>query len=67
MKKLYLINLLFNRDLGITIEQKLDPSNIIVNNIPGNGFVTVRWLIKGGNKVTVTVSSKKGGIASKTN
>jgi len=56
-----------NRDLGITIEQKLDPSNIIVNNIPGNGFVTVRWLIKGGNKVTVTVSSKKGGIASKTN
>jgi hypothetical protein len=56
-----------NRDLGITTEQELDPVNIRINNIPGNGFVTVRWLVKGAGKVTVSVASKKGGNASKTN
>ncbi|MCY1543255.1 hypothetical protein D9M68_790630 [compost metagenome] len=56
-----------NRDLGITTEQKNDPANIKVSNIPGNSFVTVRWLVKGGSKFTVNVSSKKGGVASKTN
>ncbi|MFC3197967.1 M14 family metallopeptidase [Parapedobacter deserti] len=54
-----------NRDLGITVEQRNDPANINVRNIPGNGIATVRWLVKGGSKFTVTVDSKKGGIASK--
>lgn len=54
-----------NADLGIATEQKLDPANIRVPNIPGNGIVTVRWLVKGGSKFTVTVDSKKGGTASK--
>jgi hypothetical protein len=48
-----------NRDLGITTEQQLDPANIRINNIPGNGFVTVRWLVKGSGKVTVSVVSKR--------
>ena len=56
-----------NRDLGITTEQKLDPTNIRVENIPGNSYVTVRWLVKGGTKFTVNVNSKKGGLASKSN
>ncbi len=56
-----------NRDLGITTEQKQDPANIRVENIPGYGYVTVRWLVKGGSKYTVTVTSKKGGKASATN
>lgn len=56
-----------NRDLGLTTEQKGDPANIKVANIPGNSFVTVRWLVKGSGKFTVSVSSKKGGEASKTN
>ncbi|MCY1548230.1 hypothetical protein D9M68_843260 [compost metagenome] len=57
-----------NRDMGITAEQKNDPANIRVGNIPGNGFVTVRWLVKGnGTKYTVNVASKKGGSATKSN
>lgn len=56
-----------NRDMGFTVEQKLDPTNIKVSNIAGNSFVTVRWLVKEGNKFNVTVNSKKGGIASKSN
>jgi len=55
-----------NRDLGLTTEQKLDPANIKVNTIPSNGYVTVRWLVKGGKNYTVTVDSKKGGIATAT-
>lgn len=56
-----------NRDMGFTSEQKIDPTNIRVGNIPGNSFVTVRWLVKGGGKFTVNVVSKKGGQASKSN
>lgn len=54
-----------NRDLGITTEQRNDPANIRINNVPGNGIATVRWLVKGGTKFTVTVISRKGGTASK--
>lgn len=56
-----------NDDLGITREQKNNPSTIDVPNIPGMGYVKVRWLVNGkpGN-VTVDVDSQKGGIASKT-
>lgn len=54
-----------NRDFGVTTEQKNNPSHIKVANIPGNGNVIVRWLVKGGSKFTVTVDSKKGGLASK--
>lgn len=54
-----------NRDLNITVEQKNDPENIKVPNIPGNGTVTVRWIIQNAEKYLVNVDSKKGGIASK--
>ncbi|MDQ8052480.1 MAG: M14 family metallopeptidase [Pedobacter sp.] len=56
-----------NRDMNFTTEQKIDPANIKVGNIAGNSYVTVRWLVNGGSKFTVTVNSKKGGVASKTN
>ncbi len=56
-----------NRDLNITTEQKNDPENIRVPNIPGNGTVTVRWIVQGGGKFTVKAESKKGGLASRTN
>jgi hypothetical protein len=56
-----------NRDMNFTTEQKLDPTHIKVGNIAGNSFVTVRWLVTGGNKFTVSVSSKKGGQATRTN
>ncbi|MXV17987.1 M14 family metallopeptidase [Hufsiella ginkgonis] len=52
-----------NRDMGITAEQKVDPANLSVANIPGNGTVTVRWIVQGSGAVTVSVDSKKGGQA----
>lgn len=55
-----------DRDFGITTEQKRDAANIQIPNIPGNGIVTVRWIVKGNGKYTVTVNSKKGGKAAKT-
>ncbi|GHN01426.1 peptidase M14 [Cytophagales bacterium WSM2-2] len=49
-----------NRDLNIIREQKNNPSVIEVDNIPGLGSVTVRWIISGG-KYTIKVDSRKGG------
>lgn len=54
-----------NRDFGFTVEQKQDPANVKVANVPGNAIVTVRWLVKGGSNYTVTVDSKKGGRVSR--
>lgn len=54
-----------NADLNITTEQKNNPETISVRNIPGLGVVTVRWIVKGSGKYTVTVDSKKGGVVSK--
>ncbi|HSU28585.1 MAG TPA: M14 family metallopeptidase [Chitinophagaceae bacterium] len=54
-----------NPDLNITTEQKTDAANIAVRNIPGLSSVTVRWIIQGAGKYTVSVDSRKGGIVSK--
>ena len=54
-----------NADLNITTEQKTNPAAIAVRNIPGLGTVTVRWIVQGSGKYTVTVDSKKGGVVSK--
>ena len=54
-----------NADLNISTEQKINPAAISVRNIPGLGTVTVRWIVQGSGKYTVTVDSKKGGLASK--
>ncbi len=54
-----------NDDFNITTEQKNNPEKIIVANIPGNSIVKVRWIVKGSGKVTVSVDSAKGGLASK--
>ncbi|MET0467033.1 MAG: M14 family metallopeptidase [Chitinophagaceae bacterium] len=54
-----------NTDLDLNTEQKNSASTIEVNNIPGLSTVTVRWIVQGSSKYTVTVDSRKGGIASK--
>lgn len=54
-----------NADLNITTEQKTDPANIEVKNIPGLGTVTVRWIVQGGSKYSITVDSQKGGMVSR--
>ena len=43
-------------------EQKIDPSKLAVSNIPGNSTVSVRWIVKGNQKYTITVDSAKGGL-----
>jgi hypothetical protein len=55
-----------NRDLNINTEQKTNPAAIEVANIPGQGTVTVRWVVQGSGKYTITVDSRKGGLVSKT-
>ena len=54
-----------NRDLNITLEQKVSPEKLAVENIPGMGTVTVRWIVQGSGKYTITVDSRKGGKASR--
>ena len=50
-----------DKDNNVCEEQVRNPQRMEVENIPGNGNVTVRWIVKGGNKYTVHVESVKGG------
>jgi hypothetical protein len=54
-----------NRNPAATVEQKNNPQTIEVDNIPGLGQVTVRWIIQGNAKYTVSVDSRKGGLVSR--
>ena len=47
------------------VEQKVNPQKLAVANIPGNGKVIVRWIVKGNQKYTITVDSAKGGVVTK--
>lgn len=53
-----------NRNPVATVEQKNNPQIIEVDNIPGLGQVTVRWIIQGNVKYTISVDSRKGGVVS---
>ncbi len=52
-----------NRFLGAMKEQLNNPDRLNVENIPGLGTVTVRWIVSGGSKFTVSIDSQKGGKA----
>lgn len=54
-----------NRLLGIMQEQKRNPQQIEVENIPGMGSMSVRWIVDGNGPFTVSVVSEKGGKAKK--
>ena len=47
------------------VEQKVNPQKLGVSNIPGNGKVVVRWIVKGNQKYTITVDSAKGGVVTR--
>lgn len=49
-----------DEDLKITKEQKYNPQQIEVQNIPGMGVVTVRWIISGDKDFSIKVNSQKG-------
>ncbi len=55
-----------NRDMGVMKEQKVNPQVLEVDNIPGLGSVTVRWIISSGKNYTIKVNSAKGGVVSRT-
>ncbi|MEO0471051.1 MAG: M14 family metallopeptidase [Bacteroidota bacterium] len=54
-----------NADLGLAIEQKHQPARLKVDNIPGMGTVTVRWIVEGEGPFVIEVNSVKGGTASR--
>jgi len=54
-----------NRNPTAAVEQKNNPQIIEVDNIPGLGQVTVRWIIQGNAKYMITVDSRKGGMVSR--
>ena len=54
-----------NADMKQGTEQKVNPEKLAVANIPGNSTVTVRWLVKGNEKYTITVDRAKGGLVKK--
>lgn len=56
-----------NNDLNLSTEQKNNPSVIEVNNIPGLGTVTVKWIVEGKAKYSINVDSRKGGVVSSGN
>ncbi len=54
--------LVHNRDLNVVEEQKVNPEKLEIKNIPGMDSVTVKWIIDGGRRMSVTVDSPKGGV-----
>jgi len=47
---------------GRAKEQVHNPRRIEVDNVPGMGTATVRWVVRGKGPFTVTVDSEKGGV-----
>ena len=54
-----------NRNPTSATEQKNDPQTIEVDNVPGLGEITVRWIIQSNSKYTITVDSRKGGVVAR--
>lgn len=50
---------------GASTEQERDPARMKVSNIPGQGEVRIKWVVRGNGPYTVKVSSVKGGDDSK--
>ncbi len=55
-----------NNNPGAATEQKNTPQTLELTNIPGLGQVTVRWIVQGSSKITITVDSRKGGTVART-
>ncbi len=54
-----------NPDLNVVEEQQHNPSVLEVDNIPGMGKVTVKWIVEGEKGLSIRVNSPKGGIIEK--
>jgi hypothetical protein len=54
-----------DRDMNEAREQRTNPATLEVDNIPGLGSVTVRWIVRGAKNYTVKADSRKGGVVSR--
>ncbi len=54
-----------NEDRNFTREQKVNPQQIELSNIPGNSVVKVRWIVSGRGTPKITVDSAKGGVVTR--
>jgi hypothetical protein len=52
-------------DLSLTREQKVNPSKMVLANIPGNSTVTLRWIVSGRGTYKITIDSAKGGVVTR--
>ncbi len=50
-----------NATTGIGVEYVEHPDRIELNNIPGRGSITLKWIVRGNGPYTVKVESVKGG------
>ena len=52
-------------DFNVGTEQKMNPAKLEVANIPGMGYVNLRWIVKGNpSTYSIEVNSAKGGVVS---
>lgn len=59
--------LMQDADFNVGKEQKVNPATIELTNLPGMGFVTLRWIVKGNpNNYNIEVNSAKGGLVTAT-
>ncbi|WP_323755793.1 M14 family metallopeptidase [Roseivirga sp.] len=49
-------------DLNLSTEQKIDPAKMVLESIPGNSTVVLRWIVSGKGTPKITVDSAKGGV-----
>ncbi|KAA3438137.1 M14 family metallopeptidase [Rufibacter hautae] len=55
-----------NADLNLGKEQKLNPARLEIPNIPGMGYIKVRWIVNANKpNLLVEVDSRKGGVVSR--
>ena len=52
-------------DLNLVEEQKVNPSVLEIDNIPGMSTVTVKWIVDNNRNLSVKVDSEKGGVVRK--
>jgi hypothetical protein len=53
--------IVLDKDMKLTREQPYSPQQIEIDNIPGMGVITVRWIVSGNLDYSIMVDSEKGG------
>jgi hypothetical protein len=54
-----------NRYLNQVKEQVVNPERLEIENIPGMSAITVKWIVRNPENISITVDSPKGGVITK--